>query len=308
MRTLLLLLLLPLVSACDMLLPLRGDFGAPATPTEAARVDLGRRLFHEPALSLNGALSCASCHPLERWGQDGQARSRGVTGMPLRRNTPSVLNAAGQLAQFWDGRRATVEEQALDPLFSRDEMGLEDDAMLVDRLERSGYRADFERVFSSEPEPLGRRTVGLALGAFERTLATRAPIDDFLEGRLDALDGPQRRGFDVFTRVGCTNCHAGRLVGGERFERLGDARPWPDESDLGRFEVTGRAADRMVFKIPSLRNVAKTGPWFHDGSVERLPEAVRLMGRHQLGVELSEEEVSSIVSFLDALTGPAPTR
>lgn len=305
MRTVSFTVVVILLVGCDALAPLSGDFSTPARPTDPARVSLGGRLFHEKAMSADGSLSCASCHPLERWGQDNQPRSKGVGGARLRRNTPSVLNAAGHLAQFWDGRRPDVEAQALDPVFSADEMAMPDEAALLEALRRAGYEADFAAVFP-EQQPMSARTVGLALGAFERTLATRAPIDEFLEGRADALTANQRAGFDRFTMLGCTNCHSGRLIGGQRYERLGDVQPWPDESDLGRFEVTKLAADRLVFKIPSLRNVAKTAPYFHDGSVETLPEAVTLMGRHQLGLELTERDVASLVDFLEALTGPAP--
>ncbi|MDX2009896.1 MAG: cytochrome c peroxidase [Myxococcaceae bacterium] len=294
-------------AACDTLQPLRGDFGVLANPTtDTARVELGRALFHEKALSVNQSLSCASCHGLDTFGQDGKARSVGVTGVPLRRNTPSVFNAAGQVAQFWDGRSPDVESQALKPVLNADEMGMPDEAALVTALEAAGYRDRFVSVFPREQVPLSGRTVALALSAFERTLATRAPIDDFLEGRADALTPRQRQGFDRFVAIGCTNCHSGPLAGGGRFERLGDEVPWPDESDLGRFEVTGLVADRHVFKIPSLRNVAKTAPYFHDGSQTTLEDAVRKMGWHQLRLELSDEDVALLVDFLDAFTSPAP--
>jgi cytochrome c peroxidase len=302
------LLALLLAAGCDALQPLTTDFSTLQNPTsDRARVELGDALFHERALSIDGSLSCASCHPLERWGQDNLPRSVGVKGTPLRRNTPTVLNAAGQFAQFWDGRSADVESQALRPVLSADEMGMPDEATLVAALERAGYGPRFAQVFPRERVPLSGRTVALALAAFERTLWTRAPIDGFLLGRADALTPGQRAGFDRFTALGCTNCHSGPLAGGARFERLGDEVAWPDESDLGRFEVTQLPADRHVFKIPSLRNVAKTAPYFHDGSVATLDEAVSLMGRHQLGLELSQDDVSRLVDFLDAFTGTPPT-
>jgi cytochrome c peroxidase len=304
MRALTFLLLVVPFLACDSLQPLRGDFSVFANPTsDVARVELGRALFHETALSVNQSLSCASCHPLGTFGQDGKARSVGVTGVPLRRNTPSVFNAAGQVAQFWDGRSPDVESQALGPVLNADEMGMPDEGAVIAALDAAGYRPRFETVFRAERAPLSGRTVALALAAFERTLSTRAPIDDFLEGRADALTPRQRAGFDRFTAIGCTNCHSGPLAGGGRFERLGDEVPWPDEHDLGRFEVTGLAADRHVFKIPSLRNVAKTAPYFHDGSQATLEEAVRKMGWHQLRLELSDDDVALLVDFLDAFTG-----
>ncbi len=302
---------LPLVfcslAACNTLAPLQSDFATPQTPTnDAARVELGRRLFHEKALSADGSLSCASCHDLAKFGVDGKKTSVGIGGKVLRRNSPSVLNAAGQLAQFWDGRKADVEAQALGPIFSADEMGMADEAALISALEAAGYAETFRATFPKESAPLSARTVGLAIGAFERTLATRAPIDDFLEGKPEALTAAQTRGFDRFNQLGCINCHAGRLAGGDRYRKLGDEIAWDDQTDLGRFEVTKNAADRQVFKVPSLRNVAKTGPWFHDGSVETLPEAVKLMGHHQLGLTLSDDDVSALVEFLGSLTGTTP--
>lgn len=264
------------------------------------------RLFHEQALSADGTLSCTSCHELTKYGVDGRKTSVGIGGKVLRRNSPSVLNAAGQFAQFWDGRKPDVEAQALGPIFSPDEMGMADEAALIAALERAGYAEAFRATFPAEETPLSARTVGLALGAFERTLATRAPIDEFLEGRADALTAAQLRGFDRFNQLGCVNCHAGRLIGGDRYRKLGDEIAWPDQSDLGRYEVTKNPADQQVFKVPSLRNVAKTAPYFHDGSVETLPEAVKLMGHHQLGVTLSDDDVSSLVEFLGSLTAQAP--
>lgn len=306
MRTVCLVFCLSTV-ACNAVMPLQTDFSTPQNPTsDSARVALGRRLFHEQALSADGTLSCASCHELTKYGVDGRKTSVGIGGKVLRRNSPSVLNAAGQLAQFWDGRKPDVEAQALGPIFSPDEMGMADEAALIDALERAGYAEAFRATFPAEATPLSARTVGLALGAFERTLATRAPIDEFLEGRADALTAAQLRGFDRFNQLGCVNCHAGRLIGGDRYRKLGDEIAWPDQSDLGRYEVTKNPADQQVFKVPSLRNVAKTAPYFHDGSVETLPEAVKLMGHHQLGVTLSDDDVSSLVEFLGSLTAQAP--
>lgn len=307
MRTVSLVLCLSAI-ACNSVVPLQTDFSTPKNPTsDSARVELGRRLFHEKALSADGTLSCASCHDLAKYGVDGKKTSVGIGGKVLGRNSPSVLNAAGQLAQFWDGRKPDVEAQALGPIFSPDEMGMPDEAALISALERAGYADVFRSTFPAELAPLSARTVGLAIGAFERTLATRAPIDEFLEGKAAALTPAQLRGFDRFNQLGCINCHAGRLVGGDRYRKLGDEIAWPDERDLGRYDVTKNAADRQVFKVPSLRNVAKTAPYFHDGSVETLPEAVKLMGHHQLGLTLSDDDVSSLVEFLGALTGETPS-
>lgn len=168
------------------------------------------------------------------------------------------------------------------------------EARLVD------YTADFLNAFPADG--LTAKNVGRALGAFERTLRTPAPIDRYLNGDRSALSASQQHGFDRFVQLGCVDCHSGPLIGAQRFERLGDKRPWPDDRDLGRFEITGRPADRHFFKIASLRNVARTAPYFHDGSVPTLDEAVRLMGRHQLDFELSDADVAALVDFLGALS------
>jgi cytochrome c peroxidase len=285
------------LAGCPALAPLPVSF-ARANAT-VAQVELGRRLFDEKALSSNRQVACSTCHDLAQGGADGLETSRGVTGVSLRRNTPSVLNAAGHFAQFWDGRESDVETQALRPILNADEMGLTSEAEIVARLE--GYQADFRDAFPSTG--LTAANAALALGAFERTLVTPAPIDRFLNGDTSALTSAQRAGYDRFIQLGCVNCHSGSLAGGQRFERLGDQVPWPDESDLGRFEVTQEPGDRMVFKVASLRNVALTAPYFHDGSATTLDEAVRLMGRHQLGLELSSADVAALLTFLDSLSG-----
>ena len=289
------------LAGCPAIAPLPADFArADTTPS---RVALGRKLFSEPALSSNGQVSCATCHDLAQFGVDHRATSIGVAGTPVRRNAPSVFNAAGQVAQFWDGRAADVEAQALGPLFAANEMGHANEEAVRTALEVSGYLPSFQENFPGESEPLNSHNVARAIGAFERTLVTPAPIDRYLAGDRSALTSEQRAGFDLFNNLGCVNCHSGPLVGGERFRRLGAQLPWPDRSDLGRSDVTHSANDELVFKVPSLRNVAETAPYFHNGSVGTLREAVQLMGRHQLGAELPDTEGELLVEFLKSLTG-----
>lgn len=293
---------LVLLTACPGLEPLPEGFGKVSEP----QARLGRMLFQEQRLSASHALSCASCHPLERFGADGLARSAGHGGQPTRRNSPTVLNAAGQFAQFWDGREKDVEAQALGPLLSPVEMA-SDEARVLDTLRSMpGYVEAFRAAFPGEAEAVTLSQVARALGAFERTLATPSRFDAFLRGDATALSAEEQRGYERFQDLGCVNCHDGALVGGGDFRKLGDEKPWPHTSDLGRYEVTGDRDDRLVFKVPSLRNVGETAPYFHDGSVETLEEAVRLMGHHQLGETLSDADIRAVAAFLRSLTGEVP--
>lgn len=273
-----------------------------------AQIDLGRMLYFETRLSKTSALSCNSCHPLDRYGADGQATSPGHTGKRGSRNSPTVYHAGGFFAQFWDGRAIDVEEQAQGPILNPVEMGMKDAAQVEQILsDIPEYVELFKAAFPKDKSPLDYTHVGRAIGAFERGLVTPSRWDSYLSGEKNALTDAELEGLRVFTNVGCMVCHTGEYLGGSMFEKVGAVEPWPNQGDMGRFQVTKDARDRMVFKVPTLRNVEKTGPYFHDGSVATLPDAVRMMGRHQLGLELSEEEVKSIETWLNSLTGPLPT-
>lgn len=275
-------------------------------PGGEALVELGRRLWFDPRLSQDGELSCNTCHPLDRGGADGERTSTGHAGRKGRRNTPTVLNAAGAFAQFWDGRAATLEEQARGPLFASVEMAA-DAATVEARLRATpGYKPLFASAFPGDPRPATIDHVVAAIAAFERRLATPGRWDRFLRGDHEALSTREREGLKVFTNVGCMRCHTGPLLGGISYQKAGAVEPWPSTADLGRFEVTKNPADRFVFKVPTLRNVTRTAPYFHDGSVATLPEAIRTMGSHQLGVELSEDEVDAIAAWFAALSGDLP--
>ena len=275
-------------------------------PVTEAKVTLGRALYFDPRLSLADDVSCNSCHGLDTYGVDGTSVSTGHEGLKGGRNAPTVYNAALHLAQFWDGRAADVEEQAKGPILNPIEMAMPDaDAVMAKLGGIDGYAPLFAAAFPGEAEPMTYDNLGRAIGAFERTLLTPGPFDAWLGGDEAALSSAQQAGLATFVEVGCTACHAGAAVGGQMYQKLGLVRPY-DDDDRGRAEVTGKAADEQVFKVPSLRNIEKTGPWFHDGSVATLDEAVRLMGAHQLGRDLSDEQVAEIVAFLGALTGPLP--
>jgi cytochrome c peroxidase len=273
----------------------------------AAQVELGRDLYFETRMSKSGSLSCNSCHPLERYGADGQATSPGHAGERGNRNSPTTYHAAGSFAQFWDGRAIDVEEQAKGPILNPIEMGMRDAAQ-VEQVLRAipAYVALFHSAFPEDKQPVTYQHVGQAIGAFERGLVTPSRWDRYLSGDTKALTPEEVEGLRVFTNVGCMVCHTGEFLGGSMFEKVGAVEPWPNQKDLGRFAVTKDERDRMVFKVPTLRNIEKTAPYFHDGSVATLPDAVRMMARHQLGLELSDDEVKSIETWLKSLTGKLP--
>jgi cytochrome c peroxidase len=272
-----------------------------------AKMNLGRLLFFDARLSRNFDVSCNTCHDLALHGVDGRVTSRGTQGQFGTRNAPTVYHAAAALSQFWDGRASTVEEQAGFPMLNPREMAMPSPRAVVARLEAiPGYVEAFAGAFPDSPTPLTFEHVTGAIGAFERRLTTRSRWDAYLDGDASALSPEEVEGLKLFTNAGCLVCHTGELLGGNSYQRLGVAATWPNQADPGRFAVTGDPADRMVFKVPTLRNVAVTAPYFHDGSVSRLSDAVRNMGQYQLGIELSDEDVGSIVTWLQSLTGELP--
>lgn len=298
------------VGASDpsLLLKTSQDLFKPLPPTMAKgevnvdMVDLGRRLFYEKRLSKDGTVSCNSCHNLQRYGVDGEVTSLGVGGQRGGRNAPTVYNAALHVAQFWDGRAPDVEAQASGPMMNPLEMAM--DRSLVEQ--RIGalpdYTERFRRAFPGQEQPVTVENAAQAIAAFERGLVTPAPFDRFLQGDVKALDAQQLQGLQVFVEVGCASCHNGPALGGGQFQKLGVKKPFV-LTDHGRFEVTKKETDRDKFKVPSLRNITKTGPYFHDGKVATLAEGISLMGEHQLGKTLSADEVAKLESFLGSLTG-----
>jgi cytochrome c peroxidase len=277
-----------------------------------AQVDLGRMLYYENRLSKNHDISCNSCHQLDKYGVDGEATSPGHRKQRGERNSPSVYNAAGHVAQFWDGRAEDVEEQAKGPILNAIEMGMPDQGFVVRTLKSiPGYVEAFARAFPGEKDPVTYDNLAAAIGAFERRLLTPGRFDRFLAGDDTVLTDAEKHGLKAFVEVGCIACHNGPYVGARIYQKVGLIRPWPVEEgktlDVGRQGVTKQGADKHVFKVPSLRNVAKTGPYLHNGSIKELPQMVRLMARHQLGREVTDEQVDAIVAFLKALTGELPT-
>jgi len=287
--------------------PLRSQIESPENPITQAKTDLGRQLFFDARLSKSQKISCNSCHVLDQYGVDHLPTSPGHRGQHGTRNSPTVYNAAGFFAQFWDGRMGTVEEQATGPILNPVEMALASPEQAVKVLSSiPEYREAFKKSFPNETNPVTFPNAARAIAAFERRLTTPSRWDDYLRGKQDALTVPELEGLKVFTNIGCMVCHTGEFVGGAMYQKVGIVEEWPDQRDQGRFAVTKQETDRMMFKVPTLRNIAKTGPYFHDGSVGTLDAAVRRMGRYQLGLTLSEQEVTSIVTWLGSLTGELP--
>jgi len=281
---------------------------AEGAPPSSEQVALGRALYFDKRLSKNGSQSCNSCHALASYGVDGEATSPGAEGARGGRNSPTVYNAAGSFVQFWDGRAPDVEAQALGPILNPIEMGMTSAEQVEGVLAKiSGYPEAFKAAFPQDKRPLSYENVGRAIGAFERGLTTPARWDQYLEGDKSALTAAEVEGLRVFTNVGCMVCHTGEMLGGSMYEKVGAVEPWPNQKDHGRFAVSKLAGDKMMFKVPTLRNIEKTAPYFHDGSAPTLEAAVTMMGRHQLGLELEKSEIDSIVTWLKSLTGTLPS-
>lgn len=287
--------------------PLPKRIENPEKPASKDLIDLGRMLYYDTRFSIGQDISCNSCHDLEKYGVDGRKVSLGHKKQPGARNAPTVYNAAAHLAQFWDGRAKDVEEQATMPVLNPKEMAMPSKEYVIEVLKSiPGYQEAFKKAFSGESDPITFENFGKAIGAFERGLTTPAPWDKFLAGDESAISDEAKQGFNDFLGTNCFTCHMSTYVGGNTFNKLGLVLPWPDQKDLGRYQITKNEAEKMFFKVPSLRNVAKTAPYFHDGSQEKLEEVVKLMAKHQSGLPISDDKAKSIVKWLDCLTGEIP--
>ncbi|HOW24779.1 MAG TPA: cytochrome c peroxidase [Bacteroidales bacterium] len=284
----------------------------PSNTITPEKVLLGKTLFYDTRLSAKGNNSCNDCHNLTTYGVEHSSKSRGDEGMDGSRNSPTVLNAALHFVQFWDGRAKDVEEQAGGPILNPVEMNIHSKEFLENRLDSiQGYRQLFAAAFPDAAKPVTFENVQLAIAAFERTLLTPSRFDTYLNGETSALDEQEKRGLDLFIKTGCASCHSGVLLGGSMFQKAGlfadyHTLPGSNPKDKGRFEVTQAVADTDIFKVPSLRNIAETYPYFHDGAMEDLPDAIEAMANLQLNKNLSEEEVEDMVAFLKSLTGKIP--
>jgi len=265
---------------------------------------LGKKLFNEKALSATGQVSCNSCHNLSKAGTELHQFVVNNDNKTISRNIPTVLNAAGNLFQFWDGRVSTVENQVLASILSPNEMAMPNAEAAVMSLKLSNdYIEKFKLAFPNELDPITFQNIGIAIGSYEKIMVTPSRWDLFLSGDIEALSEEEIAGFITFNKSGCSTCHSDQLLGGTKIMKLGLANPWPNQKDLGRFEITKDEADKMMFKVPSLRNVSVTGPYFHDGSVSKLSIAIKIMAHHQLDIELTDEEALSIEIWLDSTAG-----
>ena len=280
---------------------------SPANPVTEQKVALGRMLYFEPRLSKSHEISCNTCHGLDTFGVDNEPTSDGHKGKTGDRNSPTVYNAAGHFVQFWDGRAQDVEEQAKGPVLNPIEMAMPSEEHVLKVLNSMPeYVAGFKAAFPGEEDPVTYNNMAKAIGAFERRLVTPARWDKFLQGDQAALSDEEKVGFNTYMVAGCQACHAGTYFGGNMFQRLGKARTWPDASDTGRAKVTNNAADQLMFKVPSLRNIEKTGPYYHNGKVVSLAEAIHKMAEFQLGKKLNDFQAQSIITWLKTLTGDIP--
>lgn len=285
------------------------------------KIELGKTLWFDPRLSVNGVISCNSCHNIMAAGDDGRPVSVGVQGQLGGVGAPTVYNSAYNTVQFWDGRAASLEEQAKGPLTNSKEMGMKDHDMVMSRVMRlPGYVKMFKKAFPKDKNPVSIDNAAKAIASFERTLITpNSPFDKYKRGNKKALNAQQIRGMKLVDEVGCTSCHTGPNFNGEGLKMgEGNYQPFPQipgskydrmyklTEDLGRYNVTKDADDKNKWRVPTWRNVALTAPYFHNGEVKTLDEAVRVMAKTQLDVDLKEEQVLDIVAFLNALTGEFP--
>jgi cytochrome c peroxidase len=287
--------------------PLPKEAASAANPVTEEKIALGRMLYYDPRLSKAQEIDCNDCHMLDRFGVDNEPTSRGHKGQRGARNSPSAYNAALHVAQFWDGRAADVEAQAKGPMMNPIEMGMASEAACTEVLQSiPGYAPLFKAAFPADAQPITIDNAALAIAAFERRLLTPSPFDAFLAGDASALSDEQVRGLELFMNTGCTTCHQGVGVGGGMYQKLGLVRAFPT-TDKGRGAVTGNSADDYFFKVPSLRNAAKTNPYFHDGSIATLDEAIKTMAAIQLGRDLPDDQIAGIRAFLESLTGAIDT-
>ncbi len=311
-----------MVSSASAFEALPKEVPVPAdNPITAEKVALGKQLYFDPRLSVDGTVSCNSCHNVMSSGTDNRATSVGVNGQRGGRSAPTVWNAAFLTAQFWDGRAATLEDQSKGPPLNPIEMGMPSAEAVVERLNAiPGYVEQFNAVFGGK-NAVSYDNMAKAIATFERTLITRnSPFDRYVQGDEKALSDQAKRGMKAFEKASCNACHSGANFAGPTSLPMGEGfyQKFPMipgskydvqyklSEDKGRFEATHDEADKHMWRVPSLRNVALTAPYFHNGAVETLDEAVRVMAKTQLNIEMSDQDVADIVAFLESLTGEFP--
>jgi len=269
-------------------------------------IDLGKKLFNEKALSVNGTQNCNTCHDITngKAGVDNKKLSNGaLDGTIGTRNSPTVLNAGFHFVQFWDGRAKDLQEQAGGPILNPVEMGMPNEAAVVKAIKGIAEYADlFTKAFPDEKDPITYKNITGAIAAFERTLISKSRFDFYLAGNKTILTNKEKNGLKLFTEVGCITCHSGHQLGANLFQKMGLVHPYENTKDFGRYDVTKQESDKYMFKVASLRNAALTYPYFHDGAVEKLDDAVKKMAVMNLGKELKAEEIDLLVAFIGSLS------
>jgi cytochrome c peroxidase len=276
-----------------------------AEKDQPVQIELGQKLYFDKQLSVNGKQSCNDCHMVDqnRAGVDNEPTSPGAHGKRGDRNSPTTLNAGFHVAQFWDGRAKDLAEQAKGPVLNPVEMAMPDEKEVVKRLEADAqYPKLFKAAFPDQDKPINYDNFARAVAAFERTLITHDRLDDFLKGDDQALTAQERVGLNMFLSIGCTTCHVGPTIGGSMYQKVGLVHPYANTNDVGRMKITADNGDQFHFKVPSLRNVALTYPYFHDGQASDLNSAVKQMAYMQLGKELTDQELASLTAFLGSLS------
>ena len=299
MKNILLCLLLPqiLLFSSELITPIPIHMDV-----NAEKVKLGKKLFFDTRLSRDNTISCDNCHILQNSGVDSLKFSFGIKGQIENRNTPTVYNAVFNFHQFWDGRAKTLQDQASGPIENPIEMG-NNFPDLIKKLNKTEYKKEFAKIYK---DGITKENITDAIAEFEKRLITpNAPFDLYLKGDKKAISKKAKEGYKLFQTKGCIACHQGINIGGNLYSKFGVFDD-VNSTDLGRYDVTKREHDKKYFKVPTLRNIAKTAPYFHDGRTSDLSEAVRMMADYQLGRKLSDEEVTKIVAFLKTLSGKLP--
>lgn len=266
---------------------------------------LGKKLFFDPILSIDKSTSCSTCHDFQHGGADNQSVSTGIQGKTGHMNAPTVYNVRYNFAQFWNARIEDLEQQVLLPVQNPIELGLSIPVMVQRINDDAEYRSIFKKLF--DRSPVTEYQIALALAEFQKALVTpNAKFDQFLRGEIE-LSEDESTGYELFKSLGCVSCHNGRNLGGSSLQKIGAIYPYRyNEAQDDRFRITGKEQDKNRFRVPSLRNVALTAPYFHDGSISNLRAAVVAMGYHNLGLSISNDQVEKIVAFLHTLTGETP--